>query len=603
MTAEVSGVLASVAEAERLRIVATLIRITGDWELSEDCFQDAVARALTSWPKRGIPDNPAAWLTTVSKNLVVDAYRRASTEQKTAAQLARESEIDAATSGGDDMDALTADDALDDDRLRLIFTCCHPALAMESRVALTLRTVMGLSVAETAHVFLTSEQTMQKRLVRARAKIRDAGIPYRVPPADLLPERTSGVLAVLYLLFTEGYSSGSGAELVRAPLAEEAIRLTRLMVTLMEDSPQLPEVLGLLALELFQQSRAATRLDGAGDLVLLEDQDRSLWGHSAIAEGVAVLDSAESARQRLDGVVGSYQLQAQIAAQHATAATAAATDFARIAELYARLVRVAPSPVVELNRAVAVALAEGSDAGLALLDRLDGDARLAGYHLLSATRADLLRRGGRFAEALPRYRRALELAPSEPERRFLQQESTRCSSAGDDAANEVARAHDQSPVPVRPEVEQMVVGRDQDERVDPGILHECGDQVVFVIGYPVVAGLWFDHRATGELADLDDRGDESLDSAVGLSDGAHDASDVAQNVRRGEQPEPRGERERDRVGRGVVGRRRHIRQQRPGTVRTQDVVEIDVDVEDNRRRRVDHDAAVSRIRSSTSSEV
>jgi RNA polymerase sigma-70 factor (ECF subfamily) len=418
VTTEVSRVLASVAEAERLKIVATLIRLTGDWELAEDCFQDAVARALTSWPERGIPDNPAAWLTTVSKNLVIDAYRRASTEQKTAAQLAREIEIDA--EGGEEMDALTADDALDDDRLRLIFTCCHPALAMESRVALTLRTVMGLSVAETAHVFLASEQTMQKRLVRARAKIRDAGIPYRVPPAELLPERTSGVLAVLYLLFTEGYSSGSGAELVRAPLAEEAIRLTRLMVALMEGSPQLPEVLGLLALELFQQSRAGTRVDGAGDLVLLEDQDRSRWDHAAIAEAVAVLDSAGSARQRLDGIVGSYQLQAQIAAQHATAATAAATDFTRIADLYARLARVAPSPVVELNRAVAIALADGPNAGLALLDELDADPRLAGYHLLPATRADLLRRNGRFAEALPHYRRALELAPSDPERRFLQ---------------------------------------------------------------------------------------------------------------------------------------------------------------------------------------
>jgi RNA polymerase sigma-70 factor (ECF subfamily) len=269
-------------------------------------------------------------------------------------------------------------------------------------------------------VFLTSEQTMQKRLVRARAKIKDAGIPYRVPPAELLPERTSGVLAVLYLLFTEGYSSGGGGELVRVPLAEEAIRLTRLMVALMEDSPQLPEVLGLLALELFQQSRAGTRVDGAGELVLLEDQDRSRWDHAAIAEGVAVLDSAESARQRLGGVVGSYQLQALIAAQHATAATAAATDFTQIAELYGRLARVAPSPVVELNRAVAVAMADGPDAGLALLDELDADARLAGYHLLPATRADLLRRSGRFDDAVPHYRRAFELAHSDSERRFLQ---------------------------------------------------------------------------------------------------------------------------------------------------------------------------------------
>jgi RNA polymerase sigma-70 factor (ECF subfamily) len=228
------------------------------------------------------------------------------------------------------------------------------------------------------------------------------------------------VLAVLYLLFTEGYSSGSGTELVRAQLADEAIRLTRLVVTLMHDSPQLPEVLGLLALELFQQSRAGARLDAAGDLVLLDDQDRGLWDRAAIAEGVAVLASAEEARLRLDGVVGSYQLQALIAAEHATAETGAATAFARIAELYARLARVSPSPVVDLNRAAAVALADGPDAGLALLDTLDDDPRLAGYHLLPATRADLLRRSGRFEDALPHYQRALELAPSDPERRFLQ---------------------------------------------------------------------------------------------------------------------------------------------------------------------------------------
>jgi RNA polymerase sigma-70 factor (ECF subfamily) len=430
VTTEASRVVASVAASERLRIVSTLIRLTGDWELAEDCFQDAVARALTSWPQRGIPDNPAAWLTTVAKNLVVDALRRASTEQKAATRLAREIEIDG--EGGEDVDVLTADDALDDDRLRLIFTCCHPALAMESRVALTLRTVLGLSVAETAHVFLVTEPTMQKRLVRARAKIKAAGIPYRVPPAELLPERTSGVLAVLYLLFTEGYSSGSGTELVRAQLADEAIRLTRLVVALMHDSPQLPEVLGLLALELFQHSRAGARVDAAGDLVLLDDQDRGLWDRAAIAEGVAVLASADEARQRLDGVTGSFQLQAQIAAEHATAETAAATDFARIAELYGRLARVAPSPVVDLNRAVAVALADGPDAGLALLDTLDGDERLAGYHLLPATRADLLRRGGRYDEALPHYARALELAPSDPERRFLQRRVDEMRAAGQD---------------------------------------------------------------------------------------------------------------------------------------------------------------------------
>ncbi|TFB99983.1 RNA polymerase sigma factor [Cryobacterium mannosilyticum] len=424
---EVSRVLASVASSERLRIVSTLIRITGDWDLSEDCFQDAVARALTSWPECGLPDNPGAWLTTVSKNLVIDALRRASTERNTTRRYALETEIDAqerltAASGGEGMEMLTgtSDDALDDDRLRLIFTCCHPALAMDARVALTLRTVVGLSVRETAHVFLVTEQTMQKRLVRTRAKIRAAGIPYRVPPAEMLPERTSGVLSVIYLLFTEGYSSGSGAELVRSALAEEAIRLSRLMVTLTRHSTQLPEVLGLLALELFQQSRAGSRIDDDGDLVLLEDQDRRLWDGAAISEGIAVLASAEEEPQRLGGVAGTYQLQAQIAAQHATAPTAAATNFHRIAELYARLGRVSPSPIIDLNRAIAVALAEGSEAGLELLDILDRNAHLADYHLLPAARADLLRRGGRFADALPHYLRALELAPSDPERRFLQ---------------------------------------------------------------------------------------------------------------------------------------------------------------------------------------
>jgi RNA polymerase sigma-70 factor (ECF subfamily) len=268
-------VLASVAASDRLRIVSTLIRVSGDWDLSEDCFQDAVTRALTFWPARGIPDNPGAWITTVSKNLMIDALRRASTERNTTKRYAVETEIDAeehlaATLEGHYLvdQGSTVFGDLDDDRLRLIFTCCHPALAMDARVALTLRTVIGLSVRETAHAFLVTEQTMQKRLVRARAKIREAGIPYRVPPAELLPARASGVLAVLYLLFTEGYSSGSGAELVRVPLAEEAIRLTRVVVTLMQDSAQLPEVLGLLALQLFQHSRAGARVNSAGELVV-----------------------------------------------------------------------------------------------------------------------------------------------------------------------------------------------------------------------------------------------------------------------------------------------------------------------------------------------
>lgn len=421
-TTEVGRTLASVAASERLRIVAGLIRFTGDWDLAEDCFQDALTRALRTWPYRGVPDNPGAWLATVAKNLAIDVIRKAKAERNAARRVAVEADIDTHEHGGEELTLPTDPaDPLNDDRLRLIFTCCHPALAMESRIALTLRTVLGLSVAETAHVFLVSEQTMQKRLVRSRAKIRSANIPYRVPPPHLLPERTAGVLAVLYLLFTEGYSSGSGSDLIRPALADEAIRLTRLVAQLM---PQQPDVLALIALELFQQSRAATRLDAVGDLVLIEDQDRSRWNASAIAEGSRMLAAAEHALHLLGATPGPYLLQAQIAAEHATAPTAAATNFARIATLYAHLSQVAPSPIVDLNRAIAVALSEGPDAGLAFLDTLHLDACLGEYHLLHATRADLLRRAGRRAgrpaDALTHYRRALELAPSDAERRFLQ---------------------------------------------------------------------------------------------------------------------------------------------------------------------------------------
>lgn len=416
---EARRVLASTVAAERLRIVATLIRRTGDWDLAEDAVQDAVASALTAWAQRGIPDNPGAWLTTAAKNAAVDALRRAETQRRTASRAAIEAAVDLdvqqspASAPDPGIDAFGL---MDDDRLRLIFTCCHPALPMEARVALTLRTIAGLEVAEIARAFLVTDAAMQKRLVRARAKIRDAGIPYRVPGPEQLPERTQGVLAVLYLLFTEGYSGG--AELVRVPLAEEAIRLGRLLASLLGESPLLPEVLGLLSLMLFQHSRAVTRLDAAGDLVLLEDQDRSQWDAAMIGEGVAALAASESARRRFDGVVGPYRLQAEIAKQHATASSAESTDFRRIAELYAQLARVAPSPVIEINRAVAVGLAEGATAGLALLDAID-DPRLDAYHLLPAARADLLRRAGSDAEALPHYERALELAPSDPERRFL----------------------------------------------------------------------------------------------------------------------------------------------------------------------------------------
>lgn len=421
VAAEVSTTLASVAAEERLRIVASLIATTGDWDLAEDCFHDAVTRALMTWPERGIPNNAGAWLTTVAKNRAIDVLRSAKAEHRATERAACEPAPESAE------EETPVDNTIDDDRLRLIFTCCHPALAMESRVALTLRTVLGLSVAETAHVFLVSEQTMQKRLVRTRAKIRSANIPYRVPPAHLLPERLAGVLAVLYLLFTEGYSSGSGGDLVRPALADEAIRLTRLVAQLM---PQQPEVLALLALELFQHSRAATRLDAAGDLVLLEDQDRSRWNALAIAEASRTLAAAERTRQHLAAPPGPYLLQAQIAAEHATAPAATDTNFARIATFYAHLSEVAPSPIVDLNRAIAVAFSEGPDAGLALIDTLHLDAHLGEYHLLHATRADLLRRAGRPEDALPHYRRALDLAPSEAERRLLQRRIDGESTAG-----------------------------------------------------------------------------------------------------------------------------------------------------------------------------
>lgn len=427
--AEVRRVLAATIAVERLRIVAALIRRTGEWEIAEDAVQEAATRALTVWPHRGIPHSPGAWLATAARNAAIDALRRAATERKTAGRAA----IEAALAGEGEASEPSLDweetGVVADDRLRLIFTCCHPALPMEARVALTLRTVAGLEVDEIARAFLVSEQAMKKRLVRARARIRDAGIPYRVPKKQNLPERTQGVLAVLYLLFTEGYAGEK--ELQRTALSDEAIRLARLLATLMAESPLLPEVLGLLALLLFQHSRAQTRLDEAGDLVLLEDQDRARWDSAMIGDAVAALAASESARRRLGGVVGPYRLQAEIARHHATAPSPESTDFTRVAELYARLARVAPSPVVDLNRAVAVGLAEGPLAGLALLDALQ-DARLESYHLLPAARADMLRRAGRDEAALAQYSRALDLAPSAPERRFLARRIADIRQRGDD---------------------------------------------------------------------------------------------------------------------------------------------------------------------------
>ena len=406
---DVEAAIAGAFHQEWGRVVATLIRMSGDWDLAEDCAQDAFAQAVQRWPRDGIPQRPGAWLTTVARNRALDRLRRGSTE---AAKLHQVAALEPAAGADQTADLATAgqEDDIPDDRLRLIFTCCHPALPLEARVALTLRTLAGLATAEIARAFLVPEATMAKRLVRAKHKIRNAGIPYQVPPPHLLPQRTSGVLAVLYLLFNEGYAASAGEDLIRDSLCAEAIRLARALAQLM---PGEREASGLLALMLFQHSRRLARVDGAGDLVTLEEQDRTRWDRAEIGEAAAVLRAATHG-----GPPGPYQLQAAIAACHATAPGPAATDWATIARLYALLAGLVPSPVVELNRAVAVAMADGPAAGLELIEAL-GSGGLEGYYLLPATRADLLRRLGRPAGAAASYREALELAPSGAERRYL----------------------------------------------------------------------------------------------------------------------------------------------------------------------------------------
>ncbi|MES9603089.1 sigma-70 family RNA polymerase sigma factor [Actinomadura sp. NPDC000929] len=380
------------------RVVATLIRMTGDWDLAEECAQEAFARALERWPDDGVPRRPGAWLTTTARNHALNRIRRGATETAKLRELGTMADAEEGPDPG----------GLPDDRLRLVFTCCHPALPVEARVALTLRTVLGLTTGEIARAFLVAEPAMAQRLVRAKRKIRQAGIPYRVPPAHLLPERTAAVLGVVYLLFNEGYAATEGTDPVRAGLCAEAIRLARLLRGLAPDDP---EVAGLLALLLLQHSRHAARTDGAGDLVALEDQDRSRWDRAAIAEGAALVD--EALRR---GEPGPYQVQAAIAACHGAARTAGETDWPQIAALYGRLEAMVSGPVVRLNRAVAVAMADGPLAGLALADRIEG---LDGYHLFHATRADLLRRLGRSEEAAAAYREALALARADADRRYL----------------------------------------------------------------------------------------------------------------------------------------------------------------------------------------
>ena len=381
--------------------------MTGDWDLAEDSAQEAFALALARWPRDGVPRNPGAWLTTAARNRAVDRVRRAATGTAKLQEVAVLSppQADPGDPGEPDESGVA------DDRLRLIFTCCHPALSLDARVALTLRTLAGLTTAEIARAFLVPEAAMAQRLVRAKRKIRNAGIPYRVPPAHQLPERTGAVLAVVYLLFNEGYAASAGADLVRRSLCDEAVRLARTLARLMPDEP---EALGLLALLLLHDARRSGRVDATGGMVPLDAQDRSTWDRAAIDEGLALLDAALRR-----GEPGPYQVQAAIAACHAAAVHAADTDWPQIAVLYGELGRMTPSPVVELNRAVAVAMADGPAAGLALVDRLDASGALAGYHLLPATRADLLRRLGRREEAADAYRQALALVAVDAERDYL----------------------------------------------------------------------------------------------------------------------------------------------------------------------------------------
>jgi len=419
--ADAHAVVDRLFREESGRAVATLIRLTGDFDLAEDAVQEAFIVALERWPRDGLPANPGAWITTTARNRAIDRLRRARRLVDKEALLRRqaEAEPDHRRVENEEEDEMSP---IADDRLRLIFTCCHPALPPEARIALTLRTLGGLTTPEIARAFLVPETTLAQRLVRAKGKIRAAGIPYRVPPDHLLPERLDAVLRVLYLVFNEGYSASSGDALVRRDLCGEAIRLARVLLELMPDEP---EAYGLLALMLLHDARRESRVGPAGELVLLDDQDRSRWDRARIEEGAALVERALRMRRP-----GPYQVQAAIAAVHDEAPTAAETDWTQIALLYEALGHLDPSPVVELNRAVAVAMVDGPERGLELVDRIAETGELAEYHLLYAARADFLRRLDRRDEASLAYARALALAGNEAERGFLSRRLAEVGSGG-----------------------------------------------------------------------------------------------------------------------------------------------------------------------------
>ncbi|HEV7396038.1 MAG TPA: RNA polymerase sigma factor [Pyrinomonadaceae bacterium] len=409
---QIRELLDSLYRRDSGRILATLIRLLGDFDLAEEAMHEAFAAALSLWPRNGVPDNPRPWLISTARFKAIDTLRRRARFDASQDELARylEAQLGSAERSNEE-------DSFEDDRLRLIFTCCHPSLPPEGQVALTLREVCGLTTEEIARAFLVTPATLAQRIVRAKAKIRETPIPYEVPTPQEFSERLGAVLQVIYLVFNEGYSAAAGAEVTRAELTGEAIRLGRLLTEL-QPEPEVPEpeVIGLLALMLLQESRHAARTSPTGELILLENQDRSRWNRDQIAEGVALLKEALKSRR-----FGAYTLQAAIAAVHAEAESVAATDWRQIVALYDRLVQIQPSPVVQLNRAVAIAMCDGPEAGLAHIDAVLEQGELANYYLAHSARADMYRRLGRTAEARSAYEKALALTQQEPERQFLQE--------------------------------------------------------------------------------------------------------------------------------------------------------------------------------------